>query len=98
MELFCLTHNSIPPILAPLESEFLSKNRNVTLSYDDELVENIASRCIEVESGARNVDNILTNTLLPDMSKELLSRMAAGEQLKEVKVSLSGEGFGFVIE
>ena len=54
-----------------------------------------ASRCTEVESGARNVDHSLTNTLLPEMSKELLSRMATGEQIKEVKVSLSGEGFVF---
>jgi len=76
----------------------MMENRNVTFSYSDELIENIASRCTEVESGARNVDHILTNTLLPDMSKELLSRMAAGKQLKEVKVSLSGEGFGFEIK
>jgi type VI secretion system protein VasG len=76
----------------------MMENRNVTFSYGDELIENITSRCTEVESGARNVDNILTNTLLPDMSKELLSRMAAGEQLKEVKVTLSGEGFGFEIK
>jgi len=45
----------------------------------------------------RNVDHILTNTLLPEMSKELLSRMAAGEHLKEVKVSLCGDAFGFEI-
>jgi len=62
------------------------------------LIESIASRCTEVESGARNVDHILTNTLLPEMSKELLSRMAKGEQIKEVKVSLSGEGLGFEIQ
>ncbi|MBE9530326.1 MAG: hypothetical protein IMF00_03565, partial [Proteobacteria bacterium] len=54
-------------------------------------------RCTEVDSGARNVDHILTNTLLPEMSKELLSRMATGEQIKEVKVSLSGEGFVFEV-
>ena len=75
----------------------LMENRNVVFRFGDELIDNIASRCKEVESGARNVDHILTNTLLPEMSKELLSRMAAGEQLKEVKVSLSGEGFGFEI-
>ncbi|MCK5508967.1 MAG: hypothetical protein KAI50_10675, partial [Desulfobacterales bacterium] len=57
----------------------------------------IGSRCTEVDSGARNVDHILTNTLLPEMSKELLSRMAAGEQIKEVKVSLSEEGFVFEV-
>ncbi len=76
----------------------LMENRNVVFNFGDDLVDNIASRCKEVESGARNVDHILTNTLLPEMSKELLSRMAAGEQLKEVKVSLSGDGFWFDIK
>ena len=75
----------------------MMENRNVSFVYDDTIVDAIASRCTEVESGARNVDNILTNTLMPDMSKELLSRMAAGEQLEEVKVNMSGEGFGFVV-
>jgi type VI secretion system protein VasG len=71
------------------------ENRNVVFHYDDEIVESIAKRCTEVESGARNIDHILTNTLLPEMSRELLSRMAAGEQIGEVKVSLSGDGFAF---
>ena len=71
------------------------ENRNVVFHYDDEIVEAIAKRCTEVESGARNIDHILTNTLLPEMSKELLSRMATGEQIGEVQVSLSGEGFAF---
>jgi type VI secretion system protein VasG len=71
----------------------MKENRNVSFVYEEGLIENIASRCTEVDSGARNVDHILTNTLLPDLSRELLSRMATGEQIKEVKVSLSGEGF-----
>jgi type VI secretion system protein VasG len=71
------------------------ENRNVVFRYDDEIVESIAKRCTEVESGARNIDHILTNTLLPEMSRELLSRMAAGKQIAEVKVSLSGDGFAF---
>jgi type VI secretion system protein VasG len=73
------------------------QNRNVVFAYGEELVDSIANRCKEVESGARNVDHILTNTLLPEMSKELLSRMATGEKIKEVKVSLEGDGFGFVV-
>ena len=71
------------------------ENRNVVFRYDDEIVEAIAKRCTEVESGARNIDHIMTNTLLPEMSRELLSRMAAGAQISEIKVSLSGEGFAF---
>ena len=75
----------------------MRENRNVAFVYDESLVELIASRCTEVESGARNVDNILSGTLLPDMSKELLSRMAAGEKIKEIRATLSGEGFAFEI-
>lgn len=73
----------------------MKENRDVAFVYGDELIESIASRCTEVESGARNVDHILTNTFLPELSKELLSRMAAGEEIKEVKVSLSEDGFVF---
>jgi len=76
----------------------MKENRNVSFVYDDNLIEAIASRCKEVESGARNVDHILTNTLLPDMSNELLSRMAKAEQFKEVKVTLDGQGFKFSIK
>ena len=51
----------------------------ISLTYDDELVDEVAKRCTEVESGARNVDNILTNTLLPDISGLILSRVAEGK-------------------
>ena len=75
----------------------MRENRNVSFVYDEKMIESIAGRCTEVDSGARNVDHILTNTLLPEMSKELLSRMAAGEQIKEIKVSLDGDGFVYDI-
>lgn len=75
----------------------MQENRNIVFKYDDELIETIAGRCTEVDSGARNVDHILTNTLLPEMSREMLTRMATGEQLKEVKVSLDGEGFVYEV-
>jgi len=57
----------------------MRENRNVTFTYGDDLIDAIAGRCTEVDSGARNIDHIMTNTLLPEMSRELLSRMAAGE-------------------
>ncbi len=71
------------------------ENRNVAFVYDQKLIEAIGSRCKEVESGARNIDHILTNTLLPEMSRELLSKMATGQKIREVKVSLEGQGFKF---
>ena len=75
----------------------MQENRNVAFIYDDELIDSVAARCTEVESGARNVDHILTNTLLPEMSKELLSRMAAGEQIEQIQVGIDGEGFKYEI-
>ena len=71
------------------------ENHKLELIYDDALIETVASRCTEVESGARNIDNILTNTLLPDMSRELLSSMAEGRQLSSIRVGI-GEGGSFV--
>ena len=56
------------------------------------LVEEVARRCTEVESGARNVDNILTNTLLPDMSRQLLGRMAANEPMERIHVGIGADG------
>ncbi|WP_303721771.1 type VI secretion system ATPase TssH [Malonomonas rubra] len=75
----------------------MMENRKVELKYGNGLIEAIASRCTEVESGARNIDHILSNTLLPDLSRELLARMADGAQIKEAIVSLRGEGFGFEV-
>jgi type VI secretion system protein VasG len=67
-------------------------------SYSDDLVANIAGRCKEVESGARNVDHILTRTLLPEMSQEFLTRMAAGDTISRVHVSIDDKGaFAYAI-
>jgi type VI secretion system protein VasG len=69
----------------------IAVNHHVELEYDDALVELIARRCLEVESGARNVDQLLSNTLLPELSRTLLSRMAESEPLERVLVSVSPE-------
>ncbi len=70
----------------------MKENHKAVFSYSADLVDNIASRCKEVESGARNVDHILTRTLLPEMSQEFLTRMAAGEPISRVHVSIDDKG------
>ena len=70
----------------------LTETHRVSLSFDDALVEQVAERCTEVESGARNVDNILTNTLLPEISRELLERMAAGDRMSGIRVGVRPDG------
>ena len=51
-----------------------------------------AGRGVEVESGARNVDHILTRSLLPEISREFLSRLAAGDSISQVHVKVGGDG------
>jgi type VI secretion system protein VasG len=56
------------------------------------LIGEVAKRCTEVESGARNVDNILSNTLLPEISRELLARIAEGKELNSISVGIGADG------
>jgi type VI secretion system protein VasG len=68
------------------------ENHRIELGYDSVLVDEVARRCTEVESGARNVDNILTNTLLPDMSRQLLTGMAEGQKISAIRVGIGENG------
>ena len=70
----------------------LLETHKVTLTHDETVVDEVAKRCTEVESGARNVDNILTNTLLPSISRHILSRMADRQKLDPIHVTLDAEG------
>jgi type VI secretion system protein VasG len=70
----------------------LMETHKVNLDYDESMVGEVAQRCTEVESGARNVDNILTNTLLPEISIRLLESIAEGAKPQAVKVSIGEDG------
>ena len=70
----------------------IHENHKIELSYASEVVAEVAKRCTEVESGARNVDNILTNTMLPDISRYLLSRMADRQKPSAIHVSVGSNG------
>jgi type VI secretion system protein VasG len=72
----------------------LAESHRIRLTYDGDVVDEIARRCTEVESGARNVDNILTNTLLPDVSRRLLQALVEGDKPQTIRVVL-GEGGAF---
>jgi type VI secretion system protein VasG len=63
-----------------------------TFEYAPELVDQIAARCTEADTGARNVDHILTRTLLPDLSAECLSRMTEGRPILSIQVGVNGDG------
>ncbi len=73
------------------------ENHKAQFLYDESVIDAVAKRCTDVDSGARNVTNILNGTLLPEMSGQFLSRMAAGEGVSQAKVSV-GEDGNFVYE
>jgi len=57
--------------------------------------DSIVARCKEVESGARNIDNILSRTLLPELSAGILGRLAQGEEISRVRVAVDEASGGF---
>jgi type VI secretion system protein VasG len=70
-----------------------------TFAYSPEMVSSVAARCTEVDTGARNIDHILSHSLLPEISARFLSRMAEGNPIKSVFVSMSAQGeFEYRIE
>jgi type VI secretion system protein VasG len=70
----------------------IRENHKIELTYDPAVIAEVAKRCTEVESGARNVDNILTNTMLPDVSRYLLGRMAERQKPAAIHVSVGENG------
>jgi type VI secretion system protein VasG len=76
----------------------IEENHRAEFVYDNALVNAVASRCTEVDSGARNVDHILTGTLLPEISETVLARMAEGKAIERVSVSVGDTGdFNYAI-
>ena len=67
----------------------LRETHHVEMVYDDTLLTEVANRCTEVESGARNVDNILSNTMLPEISRQMLGMMAEGTTVDTVTVAVN---------
>ena len=65
------------------------------LSYDDEVVKLIVQRCNELESGGRMIDAILTNTMLPTVSREFLNRMIEGKPVERVEISVAESDFTY---
>jgi type VI secretion system protein VasG len=74
----------------------LDETHKMTLSYSQDVVNQIASRCTEVETGARNIDYIMAGSIMPRMSQEILARMGQGEMPSKIHLNLDSEG-SFVI-
>ena len=76
----------------------VAENQDITLNYDQAVVDLIASRCTEIESGGRMVDSIITQTLLPEISRALLERMIEGKPVVTITVGVKDSQFDYAFE
>ena len=74
------------------------ENHKVPFTYDASVPELIARRCSELERGARMVDALITNTLLPEIGREFLNRLFLGGEIKRVHVTAKDDNFAFAFE
>jgi type VI secretion system protein VasG len=73
----------------------LSDRHGVPLTYGDAVVDLVRKRCTEMESGGRMIDAILTNTVLPQISREFLTRLREERPVKRVELGVEGDEFTY---
>jgi type VI secretion system protein VasG len=76
----------------------VAQNHKIPFTYDDAVVKLVVSRCAELESGGRMIDAILTNTLLPTISREMLTRTVAGKSIEHVHVGANAAEFTYAFD
>ena len=76
----------------------IAEHHKVPFTYDDSVVELIAERCNEPESGGRMIDAIMTNTMLPAISSAFLNKLMDGGSISRVHVGAADSNFNYVIE
>ncbi len=80
-------------------SRRLSETHKMTFEYSDAVREQIAARCLEVETGARNIDYIMNGTILPIISREILGLMTKDEIINKAILDVDEDGgFGISFE
>lgn len=70
----------------------LMNNNKMKFSYSEAVVETIAARCTEVETGARNIDYIVRGTIMPQLSQEILAHMTTGGMPSAVQLDIGADG------
>ena len=76
-------------------SKRITANHKVPFTYSDEVLKLVASRCTELESGGRMIDAILTNTVLPKISQEILGRLMDGKAPARVAIGVTDGEFSY---
>jgi type VI secretion system protein VasG len=75
----------------------IEENHDAKFAFDDAVVDHIVSLCNDPDSGGRVIDNIITNTILPALSREILKRSLAREEIHEAKVGIADGAFAYQV-
>ncbi|SEH58283.1 type VI secretion system ATPase TssH [Paracoccus alkenifer] len=73
----------------------LRESQGAALHYGDEVIDAIVDQCRDPDSGGRMIDNIITNSILPDLSRQVLGRMVAGRAMEDVAIRVADQGFTY---
>jgi type VI secretion system protein VasG len=77
--------------------EWMKTGHGAKMVYTDAVVDHIVDQCRDPDSGGRTVDNIITNTILPDLSRAVLTRTLDGVEFTNVRVDIGDGGFVYDI-
>lgn len=70
----------------------LTTTHKMKMTYTQQVIDQIAARCTEVETGARNIDYIMSGTIMPRMSQEILTQMGTGQMPSAVQLGVAEDG------
>jgi type VI secretion system protein VasG len=76
----------------------VTENYKIPFTYDPAVPELIAKRCTELERGARLVDATITNQLLPELGREMLTRLADGQEAKRIHLGVEDGKYTYAFE
>ncbi|MGQ8367246.1 type VI secretion system ATPase TssH [Glaciecola sp. 1036] len=73
----------------------IETQRDIQFNYSEDVVQQVVARCKQLESGGRMIDSILTHTLLPELSTQILNRMLKQETLNAIQVDIADNEFAY---
>lgn len=75
----------------------IAENHDAEFVYSDAVVDLIVSQCNNPDSGGRIIDNIITNTLLPELSRHFLNRALEKDEVTRAEVDVKDGTFAYSV-
>ncbi|MEL6587332.1 MAG: type VI secretion system ATPase TssH, partial [Pseudomonadota bacterium] len=76
----------------------MKASQAATLTWSEAVLDHIVAQCRDPDSGGRMIDNIITNSILPDLSREVLGRMVSGAEIGAVRIEMGDDGFAYAFD